>query len=122
MSNTGPESIVTLSGLVVGEAGLCPAGDDDGQCASVPAATAPAATTASTCRRLAEAGLRGGAVSGEHGELLAHVRGLAVGTGRVRLRDPDELLEVRLALHAHVLVDRHRLGSVVEPSGGYRSE
>src|SRR5436309_7669071 len=76
--------------------------------ASVTAATAPAATTASGT---AEAWLRGGAVSGEHGELLPHVRGAAVGARRL-LVAPDELLEVRLALHAHVLVDRHRLGSL----------
>jgi RimJ/RimL family protein N-acetyltransferase len=50
-------------------------------------------------------------VSREHGELLAHVRGAAVRAGRL-LVAPDELLEVRLALHAHVLVDRHRFGSL----------
>ena len=50
-------------------------------------------------------------MSREHGELLAHVRGLAVGAIHC-LAVPDELLEVRLALHAHVLVDRHRRGSL----------
>src|SRR5436190_2921683 len=83
--------------------------------ASSAATTAPAATTASRTR--AEARLLGGAVSGEHGELLAHVRGAAVrAVGVVTV--PDELLEVRLALHAHVLVDRHRRGSVgLAPDG-----
>src|SRR5213076_2227757 len=79
------------------------------QPATSAATTAPAATTASRTR--AEARLLGGAVSGEHGELLAHVRGAAVrAVGVVTV--PDELLEVRLALHAHVLVNRHRRGSV----------
>ena len=69
--------------------------------ASVTAATRPAATAAS-----AETRLRRDAVSGEHGELPAHVRGAAVrATGL--LPAPDELLEMRLALHADVLVDRH---------------
>src|SRR5215475_13275233 len=77
--------------------------------ASSAAATAPAAATASRTR--AEARLLGGAVSGEHGELLAHVRGAAVRAVRV-VTVPDELLEMRLALHAHVLVNRHRRGSV----------
>ena len=76
---------------------------------SVPAATAPAATTAR--RWTAEGGLLGGAVSREHGELLAHVRGVAVGAAD-RFPVADELLEVRLALHAHVLVDRHRRESL----------
>ena len=67
--------------------------------------------TASGGHRPAVARLLGGAVSREHGELLAHVRGLAVGAAH-RFPVPDELLEVRLALHAHVLVDRHRRGSL----------
>src|SRR5256885_3881370 len=75
--------------------------------ASVAAATAPAATASAS----AEAGLPGSAVSREHGELLAHVLGAAVRTVGVA-PVPDELLEVRLALHADVLVDRHRLGSL----------
>src|SRR4029077_19151594 len=45
------------------------------------------------------------------GELLAHVRGLAVRAAD-RFPVPDELLEVRLAFHAHVLVDRHRRESL----------
>src|SRR5947208_5321982 len=77
---------------------------------SMPAATAPAATTAAR-RHPAVARLLGGAVSREHGELPAHVRGLAIGAVD-RLAVADELLEVRLALHAHVLVDRHRRESL----------
>ena len=57
-------------------------------------------------------------MSGEHGELPADVRGLAVRAIRIGLRNADELLEVRLAFHAHVLVDRHRTGSVVDPPAG----
>jgi len=52
-----------------------------------------------------------GAGSGEHGELLAHVLGTAIrAVGIVTV--PDELLEMRLALHAHILVDRHRRESL----------
>src|SRR3954471_20094719 len=76
--------------------------------ASSVAATASAATTA-TGR--AEARLLGGAVSREDGELLAHVLGAAIRTVGV-VTVPDELLEMRLALHAHVLVDRHRRESL----------
>src|SRR5437868_10346978 len=77
--------------------------------ASSVAATASAATTAR--RRSAKARLLGGAVSREDGELLAHVLGAAIGTVGI-VTVPDELLEMRLALHTHVLVDRHRHGSV----------
>jgi hypothetical protein len=38
--------------------------------------------------------------------LLPHVRGAAVRTVGI-VTVPDELLEVRFALHAHVLVDGH---------------
>jgi hypothetical protein len=78
--------------------------------ASVSAATAPAATTASG--RSAEARLLGGAVSREHGELAARLRRAAFRAVRVSVVEPDELLEVLLARHARVLVDRHRRGSV----------
>src|SRR4029434_9593775 len=82
-------------------------------------ATAPAATTA-RWHRSAEGRLLGGAVSGEHGELLAHMRGVAVGAAD-RFPVPDELLEVRLALHAHVLVDRHRRESLgIDPDARSR--
>jgi len=40
-------------------------------------------------------------------ELLEHLRGTALGTSDRLLGVADELLEVRLALHARVLVDRH---------------
>jgi N-acetyltransferase len=79
----------------------------------VAAATASAATASAS----AEAGLLGGAVSREHGELLPHVLGPAVRAIGV-LPVPDELLEVGLALHADVLVDRHRPGSLGSHSDG----
>src|SRR5437660_9804852 len=74
---------------------------------SVTAATAPAATAAATER----AGLPGGADHRERRELPGDV-------GRTALRArhlfvaPDKLLEVLLALHADVLVHRHRPGSL----------
>jgi len=70
--------------------------------AAAAAAAAPAARS-----RLAEARGRAAAMRGEDGELLADVCGAAVGAVRL-LSASDELLEVRLALHADVLVDRHR--------------
>src|SRR3954470_5287767 len=83
--------------------------------ASSAAATASAATTATSST---EARLLGGAVSREHGELLAHVHGAAVGAVGI-VTVADELLEMRLALHADVLVDRHRLGSLgTRPDAG----
>src|SRR5262245_48082808 len=73
---------------------------------SVAAAGAATAAASGTAAPAAEALLSLGAVRGEHGQLAFHLRGAAVGTGRVPAA-PDKLLEVRLALHAHVLVDRH---------------
>ena len=70
---------------------------------SVAAAGAAAAPAAGAAERR----LRGRAVHGEGGELLEHVRRLA---GRARdhlVLAADELVEVLLALHARVLVDRH---------------
>jgi hypothetical protein len=75
----------------------------------VTTATAPAAATASGS---AEARLLGGAVSREHGELAPRLRGAAVRALRIRVLEPQELLEVTLARHAHELVDRHRRRSV----------
>ena len=43
----------------------------------------------------------------EGGELLQHLRRAALGAGHGLLAGADELLEVGLALHARVLVDRH---------------
>src|SRR5919106_1179081 len=86
------------------------------------AATAPAAAAASAS---AEARLLGGAVSREHGELARNPSRPAVGAGRIGLADPEELLEVALARHAHELVDRHRPGSLgrspdaPQTAGGY---
>jgi hypothetical protein len=45
-------------------------------------------------------------VGREHGELASDVRGVAVGAADLPVA-PHELLEMRLALHAHVFVDRH---------------
>jgi nitronate monooxygenase/enoyl-[acyl-carrier protein] reductase II len=52
-------------------------------------------------------------VRSEHGELLRDVPGPAIGTRRRRVAEPDELLEVALALHADVLVNRHRPQSTI---------
>jgi RimJ/RimL family protein N-acetyltransferase len=46
-------------------------------------------------------------VDGEAGELLEDVPGAALGAGHGLVARADELLEMRLALHARVLVDRH---------------
>jgi RimJ/RimL family protein N-acetyltransferase len=46
-------------------------------------------------------------VHGEAGELLENVRRPALGARHGLVARADELLEVRLALHARVLVDRH---------------
>src|SRR5215211_8796898 len=81
----------------------------------VAAATGAAATPSAA----AEAGLLGRAVRREHRELLAHVRRAAIGAVG-RLADADELLEMRLALHADELVDRHRLQSSETARGTHR--
>src|SRR3954468_20269722 len=70
------------------------------------AAAAAAAATAATTGRRGEARRRLVALRREDGELLLHLRARAVRAGG-RLAVPDELLEMRLALHADVLVDRH---------------
>src|SRR5262245_29366564 len=76
---------------------------------SVAAATAPAATAAATTTE--SAGLPGGADHRERRQLARDVRRPAL-----RARDlvvgTDQLLEVLLALHADVLVHRHRSGSL----------
>ena len=51
-------------------------------------------------------------------ELLEHLRGAALGARHRLVARADELLEVRLALHARVLVDRHELECTVACSGG----
>src|SRR5437764_8608292 len=81
---------------------------------SVTAATRSAATTAATTEC---AGLPGGADHRERRELPGDLRPAAVRTGDL-LVAPNELLEVRLALHAHVLVHRHRSGSLGAPPDG----
>src|SRR5919197_3112696 len=76
-------------------------------CSSVTAATAPAATAAATeC-----AGLPGGADHRERRELARDVARAALRTRHLFVAT-DELLEVLLALHADVLVHRHRPGSL----------
>src|SRR5262245_45785701 len=76
-------------------------------------AAARAAAAAAARGRLAEARLRLRAARSEHGELLRDVPGPAVGARRRLVAEPDELLEVALALHADVLVDRHRPQSTI---------
>jgi N-acetyltransferase len=73
----------------------------------VAAAAGAAAATAAAAGRAAERGLRRRTVDGEAGELLEDVRGAALGARHGLVASTDELLEVRLALHARVLVDRH---------------
>src|SRR3954467_972483 len=94
---------------------------------SVTAATASAATAAATAERAGlpggaaaraeRAGLPGGADHRERRKLPGDV-GRAALRARNLLVPPDELLEVLLALHAHVLVHRHRPGSLgARPDG-----
>ena len=72
------------------------------------AAAAGAATATTTAARgTAESGLRRGSVDGEARELLQDLRRTAFGARHCLIAGADELLEVRLALHARVLVDRH---------------
>src|SRR5829696_2195783 len=75
------------------------------------AATGPAATTAAACYA-AKARLPGGAVSREHGEETVELRRAAVGTRETLVIESHELLEMTLAGHADVLVNRHRGGSL----------
>src|SRR5205814_5801448 len=70
------------------------------------AAAAGAAAAAATTPTAAEARRLRGAVHGERRELARDVRSGAVRAGDL-LFAPHELLEMRLALHADVLVDRH---------------
>src|SRR5262249_38828774 len=70
------------------------------------AATAPA-TAAAARGGAAEARLLAGAVGREDRELALRINRPAVRAGR-SLVVTDELLEMRLAAHADVLVDRHR--------------
>src|SRR5437879_4070549 len=105
LSRTGPESTVLSAASGGGRAGLCPAAAVAGEGARSAAATRTAATAAAG---RSVAGLLGGAVGRKDRELLAHVCAGAFRTVRL-LAVSDELLEVRLALHADVLVDRHRV-------------
>ena len=79
---------------------------------SVTATAAAAAAAAADC-----AGMPGGADHRERGELADDIRGAALRAGDLHI-PPDELLEVRLTLHADVLVHRHRWGSLgARPDG-----
>ena len=69
-------------------------------------AAAARAAAAAAAAAAAEARLLGRTVHREGRELPGDVRRRAVGA-RDLLRSADKLLEVRLALHADVLVDRH---------------
>jgi N-acetyltransferase len=71
------------------------------------AAAARAAAASAATGRTAEGGRRRRAVHGEARELLEDLRRAALGARHGLLRRADEFLEVRLALHARVLVDRH---------------
>jgi N-acetyltransferase len=71
------------------------------------AAAARAAAASATTGRAAEGGLRRCAVHREARELLEDLRRAALGARHGLVRRADEFLEVRLALHARVLVDRH---------------
>src|SRR4051794_37225217 len=70
-------------------------------------ATAAASTAAASSSRRTETRLGAGAVGRELRELLLHLLGPAL-RARRRLAEANELLEVRFAAHADVLVDRHR--------------
>src|SRR6187551_3482405 len=73
----------------------------------VAAAARAAAAPAATAGRAAERRLRRRAVHCEARELLQDVRSTTLGTRDRLVARADELVEVRLALHARVLVDRH---------------
>ena len=79
------------------------------------AAAGAAAASAAGPRRPREARLRACPVHGEGGELLQHLRSPALGAGNSLVGRADELLEVRLALHARVLVDRHGTSVLSRP-------
>src|SRR5436190_21383319 len=76
--------------------------------AAAGAAAAPAAG-----RSRAEARLRFRAVRREHRELLRDVVRPAIGTRRRSVTEAHELLEVALAPHADVLINRHRPKSTI---------
>ena len=80
--------------------------------AAAAAAAAPAATTAAP-----EGRLHGGAVHGEGGDLLQDVGRVARGARHDLVVAADELVEVLLALHARVFVDRHGPSVLSRPGG-----
>ena len=76
-------------------------------CLFIAASAAAAAAAAAATAAAAERRLRGRAVHGEGGDLLQHVRGVARRARDHLVVAADELVEVILALHAGVFVDRH---------------
>ena len=81
----------------------------------MPAAARTAAAAATGACRPRERRLGARTVHRECRELLQHLAGAALGTRHRLLAVTDELLEVRLAFHARVLVDRHG-PSVLSPA------
>src|SRR3954465_8704527 len=78
--------------------------------------SAAASTTAATAPS-AEGGLPDGAVRCERrAELLGHLVVAAVRAVRIGIRHAHELLEVGLATHADVFVDRHLVNPTKAPS------
>src|SRR3954447_14070805 len=71
------------------------------------ASAATAAAAAATAAAAAEGRLRRRTVHGEGGDLLEHIRGVARRARDHLVVTADELVEVILALHAGVFVDRH---------------
>src|SRR5687768_3782236 len=79
------------------------------------AAARAAATAATAARWAAESRLRRGTVDREARELLEDLGRSALRARHGLVTRADELLEVRLTLHAGVLVDRHG-SSVLSPT------
>src|SRR3954452_20042544 len=83
--------------------------------------SAAAATTATATAAATEGGLPGDAVRCERrAELLGDLQVAAVGAGRIGIRHADELLEMGLAAHADVVVDRHQENPTKAPSSPSR--
>jgi N-acetyltransferase len=84
---------------------------------------APARAAAAAAARAGGAGerrFRRRAVDRERRELLEDVPGTALGTRHRLIGAPDELVEVRLALHARVLVDGHAPSVLSRSVEGWR--
>ena len=83
------------------------------------AAARAAAATAAATRGAGERRLRRRAVHGEARELLKDLRRPALRAGHCLVARADELLEVRLALHARILVERHAPSVTSSAVGGW---